>query len=256
MKLKLIAICLILPCASIASARTMMVVGGGVPAAPASTTPDVYYQCEDNAASTAVVATYGTNGVIVGSSTSNNTANNTTTTHFAGERAIQLNDDTARIIGKVTEASVEDGVCTFQFAYLAGTVTTGFGAGNYVRLMAEESGSSFQFKSDNGSSTAFLANVEGTEYSVTLDDINDGNWHVVRIVLDTGAASDKLRVYQGSSESTLTLKYESNAAAVSNMSFDSVDLYFGGNGDANKGIQLRNGILDEIKIWYTAEIPS
>ena len=132
--------------------------------------------------SATVTATTGNDGVLVGSSTSNNTENNTSTTAFAGSRSLALNDDTSRMrTGTLTEASLDDGTFTVQFAYYADN-TSGFGTGNYVRLV--ECGSAntqFRFASNNGSSTAFDFYVGGTNYAVTLDDINTASWHLIRI---------------------------------------------------------------------------
>jgi hypothetical protein len=223
--------------------------GGGVP------NPDVYYTCEDNASNITVTATYGSNGSLGGSGTSDYTSANTSTTYFAGSRSWQPNDDTSFLAGVVTEASMEDGEFTIQFAYYADN-TSGFGAGNYVRFfMDADAGTQILMWSNSGSSTDFQVYIAGTDYAVTLDDVNTASWHVIRVVVDTGESADKLRVYQGTTESNLTLKYESNASAVSAPSMASTGLLFGGNGNANRSIQLRNGKMDEIKIWYTAVVP-
>ena len=254
-----LALILLLPWLSACTesgAMPVTMLGGGVTAAgPAEPDPDVYYECEDNAATATIVATYGSNGAITNGGGSNLTEDNTSTTSFAGSRSIALNDDLAFIGGIVTEASIEDGVFTIQFAYYGNDVS-GFGAGYYVRLFAEgSSGVPLLMWSDNGSDTSFDVYIDEDLYDVTLDDINTASWHVIRVVVDTGAGSDKLRVYQGATVGALALKYESDAAAVTAPTLATTAFLFGGNGAENRGVQVVGGLLDEIKIWYTAEVP-
>jgi hypothetical protein len=229
----------------------MQLMSAGVAAESGGTNPDVYYQCEDNAASTTVTATYGNNGSLIGT----NTADNTSTTAYAGSRSFSPAASATRLVsGALTEASIDDGAFTIQFAYYADN-TTGFGTGNYVRLAwSVEDGLQFMFMSNNGSSTAFSFYLSGTEYNVTLDDINTGSWHLIRIVVNTGE-TNKAVVYQGTNESNLTAKYTRTAATSAPNFSTSSTMAFGGTGTSNQGIQLRNGKMDEIKIWYTAEIP-
>lgn len=219
--------------------------------------PDVWYKCEDNAANNTLTATYGSNGSIWLLGDPSNSSSNTSTTAFKGSRSYKPAGGTGFAGTPITRASIEDGVFTIQFAYRADN-TSGFPSSAYVRIFTNpDSEGTLYFYSNAGSSTSLRVGIGGTDYTGTFDDINTNTWHVIRIVVDTEAASDKIRMYQASTETALALKYESDAAAVTAPSgLTSNGLMWGGEGaNANKGIYVRNGLLDDIKIWYTAVVP-
>lgn len=217
--------------------------------------PDVYYKCEDNAANATLTAANGSNGSYYNAGAgSDDSADNTSTTHFKGDRSFSPVDTQAFLGVAATGASIEDGVFTIQFSYF-GDNTTGWGSGAWIRMFKDSDNDSFCLMANDTSSTSFLFYTAGTEYAVTLDEVNTGTWQVIRVVMDTGAEADKIRIYQGATEATLALKYESNATAVTAPTLTSEGFLMFGSGVSNRGIQVRNGKADEVKIWYTAVVP-
>ncbi len=227
----------------------MLTGSGGVTAGGGAGTPAYQWDFEDNAANTTVAATEGsTNGV---TTTTNTTTLNTSSGCLDGD-CFDLANGAAQERFRVSLplSWYDDGVFTVQMAIKIPSTET-VGSGTRI-LLTEGTKLTLVLNSD----TALLAYFGGTYLGeVTINDVSTSSWHVLRFVYDTGA-SDKFTVYQGATEGALSKV--GTALTTSFGAQRSADPYlvsFWGNTTTAQSLQDIDAVVDQIKIWTTAEAP-
>ena len=223
---------------------------------------DLRYLCDDNASSTVVAAVSGktntNNGSIVGNGGSGDNTSNlrNTTTPYEGASCFDINGADsygARRVyaGAIADTVFEDGNFTLQFAVRipSATINTSMRLWQYP-----DTATQLMFYMA-ASDTAMGGYLGGSELSMSgsLDDISNGSWHVIRIVVDRSNAQ-RVRIYQGANEAALTLKVTSTTGftTLSLLSTFNIET---GDTDSSKNIATYGGAIDDIKIWYTAKVP-
>lgn len=211
-------------------------------------------RCDDNAANTTIVAWVGSNGTYQGA----NTSTQTTTDHYEGTRAFAPTSTYGPTAPQLASSGFGDGNFTLQWAHKA---TNSFaGSDQYIRFVdfIDTTGSP-DYSEDfmvyaNNSDTQITVYWNGVWNNIAVNDLSNGAWQVIRIVIDT-SQTHKISVYQGATEATLELVGYDDAVADFAFNTNFTPLFCTDGANGLKSCSQNGTLIDDLKIWNTAVTP-
>jgi len=230
---------------SVCSADVNVVVGQPIVAASVDPTPDFQAKLDDNTTGTTVVAAYGSNATLVN-------ATNTSDVHNADaiEGTGSFEGDANNLVRMTPpEAWMTDEVFTVQLSIKGDTS----GLPNaYVRLF-ESSLANALVLMRNNSDTSLVLYVGGTNSGTfTVNDIDDNQWHTLRIVID---GTNTIRMYQKTESGAWSSAGTSETNPGNITTFTA--LSFGNDGAGVKpwGSATGTYLIDNLIIWNSVAVP-
>lgn len=214
-----------------------------------STEPDpvLQYNLDDNAANTTVAAAYGSTGTLNGGE---NTSAKHSTDAIEGTGSFQLNSDDSISVA-ATASWFTDEVFTVQWAVKGNEA----GAHTSARFFAD-TGQNIYFMR-NGNDTTIRLRVSSSVYpDMTVDDFDDGQWHMFRAVFNASGidgGANTIRIYQKTGTGSWAMKDSDNTTFT--ISTVGASLYFFNNEYAAAGWGNGTNKGDQVIIWNQEVLP-
>lgn len=224
--------------------------------APAAA-PDYQWNLDDNAATSVVSATYGSDATFFVATTETNTSTvYDGTVYLEGSGSFKLPaGGNFRSTDSTLMAYFTDGVFTIEFKIYG---DTGGSETSYPRFVDTATANSLMMQRYGADTTirVYLGGVFVAD--ITVDDIDDAQWHTIRLVCDQGGDADgsgnDVAIYQKTGTGSWSLA-GSAATFTSPTAFTVMRFYSDASGANSWGSDTNDYYADQVQIWDSAVIP-